>query len=155
MLTEKQNNMKFLPHQHKVVFGQENFCFRDWNTFDDVTEKWQSHRNNWKLICSIKFSIHRENHFSLHQSVGDHNAMIMLNRSDFPTAILFMVIQFTSFLGFCDDICIIKLSMDMYTVNTFSVTTHSVVPRRKNSRQPSNSASGIKYLLNQFKLFVT
>ena len=26
MLTEKQDNMKFLPHQHKVVFGQK-YCF--------------------------------------------------------------------------------------------------------------------------------
>jgi hypothetical protein len=41
--------------------------------------------------------------------------------------ILFMVIQFTSFLGFSDDICIIKLSMDMYAVYAamLSITSHN------------------------------
>lgn len=40
MLTEKQNNTKFLPHQHKAVSGQKFRVleFRIWNTLVDVTK---------------------------------------------------------------------------------------------------------------------
>lgn len=158
MLTEKRNNTKFLPHQHKVVSGFTRHTHlsrphhrRSWtcNVNGHRLGCRHTERNNWKLICNIKIYLPRQ---KSRQSTASCSCPLSAQHFKFT------VMQFTSFLelSFADDICIIKLSTDMYAVSVWMFFHYIAQSAEKAAlRLRSQMENEIKYSLNQFELFVT